>query len=211
VAWGLRNPFGLAFHEGRLFVTENGFDARGSRPVITKGDHLWEIEPGSWYGWPDFDGGEPLKTAGPGDEAPAPLLAKHPQTPPEAVAVFGVHSSADRIAFPPNDAFGYAGKAFVAQFGDMTPMTGATSSRVGFKVVTVDVGTGQITGFATNKGPVNGPAQALNTKGFERPVGVTFSRDGKSLYVVDFGTLYMTPMGPSPKQNSGVVWKITRQ
>jgi hypothetical protein len=58
---------------------------------------------------------------------------------------------------------------------------------------------------------VNGPAEALNAKGFERPVGVTFPPDGTSLYIVDFGILYMTPMGPSPKQNSGVIWKITRQ
>jgi glucose/arabinose dehydrogenase len=34
VAWGLRNPFGLSFApNGRLFVTENGFDERGSRRV----------------------------------------------------------------------------------------------------------------------------------------------------------------------------------
>lgn len=36
VAWGFRNPFGLAFApDGRLFVTENGFDERGSRHVAT--------------------------------------------------------------------------------------------------------------------------------------------------------------------------------
>jgi sugar lactone lactonase YvrE len=93
----------------------------------------------------------------------------------------------------------------------MTPMTGATSSRIGFKVVVVDVSSGSISDFATNKGPTNGPAEAINTKGFERPVGVTFSPDGKSLYVVDFGTFYMTPMGPSPKQKSGVLWKITKR
>lgn len=61
VAWGFRNPFGLAFSAGgKLFVTENGFDDRGSRPVWGTPDFLWEIEPGAWYGWPDFVGGEPI-------------------------------------------------------------------------------------------------------------------------------------------------------
>src|SRR3954468_20634809 len=34
VAWGLRNPFGLSFStSGDLYVTENGYDDRGSRAV----------------------------------------------------------------------------------------------------------------------------------------------------------------------------------
>src|SRR5437868_15434881 len=33
VAWGLRNPFGLTFGAGgQLYVTDQGFDNRGSRP-----------------------------------------------------------------------------------------------------------------------------------------------------------------------------------
>ncbi len=93
----------------------------------------------------------------------------------------------------------------------MTPMTGSISSRIGFKVVAVSPATGRVTDFATNKGPMNGPAEAIDTHGFERPVSVTFSPDGATLYVVDLGTMYMTPMGPSPKKNSGVVWKITKR
>ena len=58
VAWGFRNPYGMAFSpNGRLFITENSFDARGSRPVTTKGDYLWEVKPGAWYGWLDYEGG----------------------------------------------------------------------------------------------------------------------------------------------------------
>lgn len=34
VAWGFRNPFGLAFApDGQLYVTDNGYDDRGSRPI----------------------------------------------------------------------------------------------------------------------------------------------------------------------------------
>ena len=46
VAWGFRNPFGLAVSsDNKLFITENGFDDRGSRPVWGTGDVLWEIKP----------------------------------------------------------------------------------------------------------------------------------------------------------------------
>jgi glucose/arabinose dehydrogenase len=42
VAWGfLRNPFGLAFApDGSLYVSENAFDDRGSRPVWGTADVL---------------------------------------------------------------------------------------------------------------------------------------------------------------------------
>src|SRR2546423_8451791 len=61
VAWGFRNPFGLAFSpDGRLFVTDNGYDDRGSRPVWGAADVLWAVTNGVWYGWPDYSGGDPL-------------------------------------------------------------------------------------------------------------------------------------------------------
>ena len=45
VAWGFRNPFGLAVApDGRLFVTDNGLVVRGSRPVWGSPDVLWEIK-----------------------------------------------------------------------------------------------------------------------------------------------------------------------
>ena len=61
VAWGLRNPTGLAFaKDGKLLVTENSYDERGNRPVFGTGDLLWEITPGVWYGWPDYWAGKKL-------------------------------------------------------------------------------------------------------------------------------------------------------
>jgi glucose/arabinose dehydrogenase len=45
VAWGMRNPFGLAWDpQGELYVTDNGYDRRGSRPVFGGGDLLWKVE-----------------------------------------------------------------------------------------------------------------------------------------------------------------------
>ena len=77
-AWGLRNPFGLAFDatdSTRLFISNNGSDIRGragdpndpldpdsyiiqgNRPVANDYDDLFEITVGGeveFFGWPDF-------------------------------------------------------------------------------------------------------------------------------------------------------------
>jgi len=215
VAWGFRNPFGLALStDGRLFVTENGYDERGSRKVWGTGDVLWEIKTGTWYGWPDFSAGKKIwsdeEFAGPNKEL-KPVLKNYPNTPPQPTAIFGVHSSSNGLDFSRNDAFGFKGQAFVAQFGDMAPKVGKTVSPVGFKVVRVDVGTGIIRDFAVNKGKRNGPATFLEKGGLERPVSVKFDPSGNALYVVDFGIMKVTPQGPQPQMNTGMVWRITKQ
>lgn len=213
VAWGLRNPFGLAFSPtGALFATENGADVRGSRPIFGAPDYLWSIEEGSWYGWPDFVGGVPVtdpRFQPPDGPQPEFLLLEHPQTPPRPQAAFGVHSSSNGLDFSHSPAFGHVGDAFVAQFGDMAPSTGKVLSPTGFRVVHVDPETGVIDAFATNR-EGNGPASFLDTGGLERPVDVQFSPDGSALYVVDFGVMTMTDNGPVPHQGTGVLWRIHR-
>jgi hypothetical protein len=115
VAWGLRNPFGFAFApNGDLYVTENQYDVRGSRPIFGTGDLLWRIEPGTWYGWPDFWGGVPVTEEGfapPGEPRPGFLLKQHPNKPPRPAARLGVHGSANGLDFARSEAFGYRGGA----------------------------------------------------------------------------------------------------
>ncbi|MEZ4599633.1 MAG: hypothetical protein R2940_07575 [Syntrophotaleaceae bacterium] len=216
VAWGFRNPFWLAFSpDGRLFATENGYDVRGSRPVFGSGDFLWEVRPGLWYGWPDFQGGRPLEDwnrLSPFSKDPLrPLLAEYPNTPPSPTAVFAVHSSANGFDFSRNSDFGRKGKAFVAQFGDITPMSGKLLAPTGFRVVEVDVETGVVHDFAVNAGPVGGPASWGDTEGLERPVAVRFDPDGRALYLVDFGVLTVTDKGMTPFPETGVIWRIRRK
>lgn len=215
VAWGLRNPYGLAFSpEGKLFVVENAYDVRGSRPVWGAGDVLWEIERGKWYGWPDFSADVNINNEGfaaPGEETVKAILAQHPNKPPHPAAVLGVHSSSNGLDFSRNASFGYKGQAFVAQFGDMAPTVGKVMSPVGFKVVRVDVTNGVIADFAVNKGKRNGPASWLKTGGMERPIAVKFNPAGDAMYVVDFGIMRMTEEGSEPMRNTGTVWKITRK
>jgi len=215
VAWGFRNPFGLAFApDGVLYATDNGYDERGSRPVWGTGDHLWRIVPGAWYGWPDYSGGIALtshafKLSGEHDDRL--LLSKAPRTPEKPVATLGVHASADGFDFSRNEAFGHVGDAFIAEFGDMAPGAGKVIRPVGFKVVRVNVKTGEIEDFAVNKGSRNGPGSAIGTHGLERPVAVRFDPEGTALYVVDFGVMTTGDDGPKPRMETGVLWKITRE
>lgn len=214
VAWGFRNPFGLTFApDGRLFVADNSYDDRGSRPVYGTGDYLWSVTPGTWYGWPDYAGGRPIaneRHRPPGKADIPRLLAQVPNRPPRPIAEFGVHSSSNGFDFSRSPAFGHVGQAFVAQFGDMAPNTGKVFDPVGFKVVRVDVATGVIETFAANKGRTNGPASFHRAGGLERPVHARFDRAGDALYVVDFGVLTMEEGKPTHREETGVLWKITR-
>jgi glucose/arabinose dehydrogenase len=215
VAWGLRNPFGLAVSaDGSLYITENGYDDRGSRPVWGAGDVLWKIEHGKWYGWPDFSAGIAIRDneefKAPGKSKVQAVLQKYPNDPPTPSAVFGVHSSSNGLDFS-TAAFGYAGEAFVAQFGDMAPKVGKVEFPVGFKVVRVNTATGVIRDFAVNKGKRNGPGTWIGSGGLERPVAVKFDPSGKAMYIVDFGIVKMTDKGPQPQMKTGVIWKVTKE
>ncbi|AHM60141.1 hypothetical protein D770_09420 [Flammeovirgaceae bacterium 311] len=214
VAWGLRNPYGLALSpQDELYVTENSYDVRGNRPVWGTGDVLWKIQQGSWYGWPDFSGGIPLaRLEQPGrSDAPLPILAKHPNKPPRPAAKLGVHSSSNGFDFSRSNSFGYVGDAFVAQFGDMAPKVNKVWAPVGYKVVRVNVETGDVQDFVANKGSKTGPATWLKNGGLERPVSVNFSPDGAAMYIVDFGVMLMTDGNPKPLENTGVIWRVTKK
>lgn len=217
VAWGFRNPFGIAFSpDGALYVTDNGYDDRGSRPVFGAADMLWRVQPGLWYGWPDFSEGRPLfdnpltsdRYRPPGKAVPKRLLATHPNPPPKPAAYLAVHASADGFDFSRNTAFGYLGEAFIAEFGDQAPLAGKTLHPVGFKVVRVDVSRGVSADFAANRAP--GPASKLENGGLERPVAARFDASGRALYIVDFGIMTMDAHGAHPIPKSGVLWRVTR-
>jgi glucose/arabinose dehydrogenase len=212
-AWGLRNPFGLAFGtNGKLYVTENSYDTRGSRPGYGTGDVLWTINKGSWYGWPDYSAGQPLNTKDykTPHQDPEKLLAEDPQTPPKPTAILEVHSSAAGLDFSRNENFGYIGEAFIAEFGDMAPEVGRIYGPVGYKIVRVNVSNGMIYEFMSNKGRINGPASQIKSGGIERPISVKFDPTGTTLYVLDFGIMPITKNGPAPKQQTGTIWRVSR-
>lgn len=214
VAWGLRNPYGIAFHpDGRLFVTEHGSDERGARWIVGDPDDFYEIRDGAWYGWPDFASGIRLDDPHWGDDGTGrePVLAEFPDPePPKPIASFETHAAANGFDFCRDASFGFEGEAFVALFGDLAPVT--TPRQVvpaGFKVVRVNPDSGRITDFAVNR--VQGPASKLFHGGFERPSHCVFGPDG-ALYVVDFGQVKIAPEkgGLRMKQGTGAVWRIRR-
>lgn len=217
VAWGFRNPFGVAFHpDGSLYVTDNAYDVRGSRPVFGAGDLLWKANAGRWHGWPDYAEGiaaADRRFRAEGKDVPVKVLqpGTEPNEAPRPAAIFGVHSSANGFDFSRSEAFGHQGQAFVALFGDMGPKTGKLVGPVGFKVVRVEVTTGVIEDFAINRSRVNGPASLRGLGGLERPIAARFDPQGRALYVVDFGVMTMDGEGPKPRLGTGSVWRISRE
>jgi glucose/arabinose dehydrogenase len=214
VAWGLRNPYGLAFApDGRLFATEHGSDERGARFIVGDPDDLYEIHDGAWYGWPDFASGIRLDDPhwGDGGKGREPVLARFPDPdPPKPITSFESHAAANGLDFSRDEAFGFVGQAFVALFGDLAPVTTARQVvPAGFKVVRVDPVSRAVTDFAVNR--VQGPASKLFHGGFERPSHCAFGPDA-ALYVVDFGQIKIAVEkgGIRMQQGTGALWRIRR-
>jgi glucose/arabinose dehydrogenase len=213
VAWGLRNPYGIAFHpDGRLFATEHGIDERGSRHIIGDHEDLYEITDGAWYGWPDFASGIRLDDPswGDGGRGREPVIADHPDPdPPKPLVTFEQHAGPNGLDICRDPDFGFPGEAFVALFGDLTPVTARQTTPRGFKVVRVDLENRRVVDFAVNK--IQGPASKLPHAGFERPSHCQFGPDG-ALYIVDFGAISIAPEkgGIRVWENTGALWRIRR-
>ncbi len=213
VAWGLRNPYGIAFHpNGRLFATEHGIDERNARQIIGDLEDFYEITEGAWYGWPDFASGIRLDDQrwGTGGRGREPVLAEHPDPdPPKPFTTFPMHSGPNGMDFCRDAAFGFEGDAFVTLYGDLTPLTARLTTPAGFKVVRIDMHTREVTDFAVNK--INGPASRLPHAGMERPSHCQFGPDG-ALYVVDFGEVSIAPEkgGIRVWEGTGTLWRIRR-
>jgi glucose/arabinose dehydrogenase len=213
VAWGLRNPYGTAFHpDGRLFATEHNSDERGARYIIGDTEDLYEIKEGEWYGWPDFASGIRLDDPYWGEKGRGrePVIADPPNPkPPRPYATFDPHAGVNGFDFCRDAAFGFEGDAFITLFGDIAPVTSHPSAPRGFKIVRVDMKTGRVHDFAVNK--IQGPASRLPHEGFERPSHCQFGPDG-ALYVVDYGEIKIALEvgGIRIKKQTGTLWRIRR-
>jgi hypothetical protein len=188
----------------------HGFDARGSRPIENAWDCMYRIEPGAWYGWPDYACDVPVtdpRFRPDGGPQPAFVLATHPTDhPPAPIAKFDPHDATNGFAFAPGEPWGKTTDAFVALFGDFTPATGTVTAPRGAKVARVDTTSGAITDFITNLIP--GEASKHGLGGIEHPSDVTFGPDG-AMYVADWGVARISTDGLKLDPGSGVIWRIT--
>ncbi|AKA68455.1 membrane protein [Clostridium scatologenes] len=88
MAWGIRNVTGMDFtSEGKLIAAIGGMEDRGVRPVKGDTDYIYEIRKNTWYGWPDYSGGDPVtspKFRGKANSMIQFILENHPTTNPPA-------------------------------------------------------------------------------------------------------------------------------
>lgn len=231
VAWGLRNPFGLCFDDaGRLFVTEDGPEVRGSRPIGNGApDNLYEVRQGDYFGWPDYYGGMPVsdssldptvdrdsaEPAQPGllIARPEPLLRDAPPVSRQPLARFQPHATPGGFDLSRNStAFGFAGDAFVGLFGDISPFaSGGLHLRAGHGVARVDMLSGKLYDFLLASPPEVEPSQDPHAMDAFRPVDARFDLTGSALYVVDFGAVELTMRDSRVHPGSGALWRIVRE
>lgn len=214
VAWGLRCPSYLKFNEDRLYVSNNGYDVRGSRPIANAPDEFIMITQDTWYGFPDYAGGEPItlpRFKSEGGEQPEFLFSCHPKLPPKPFAIFPPDSFIVGFVFNEDKSFGTPGEIYIAEFGSIQLNTIGGLRQLfpmsGYKISKINPYTGSISTFAMNKSGF--PSYITREGGLGRPVDMAFGPDG-ALYVADMGT--STRENPNLIiPNTGVIWRIKKE
>jgi glucose/arabinose dehydrogenase len=224
VAWGLRNPYGLAFdNQGNLIISNNGADERGSRPIKDDNDKALSIDIsnssnfGKFYGWPDFFGGKELKPVtdpvfkSPRGKQPLQFLMQDHPPVERPLADIGHAVGSTQVAISNSSAFGLEGMAFIGQFGTTYPSshTHFEKDMIGERVVMLNPQTGNVTEFISTKAP---------DPSF-RPIGLAFNKNDNALYIASIGKFEVrntlpngTPLPmyvPWGYAHTGSVWKVT--
>lgn len=215
-AWGLRNPYGVMWGpDGKLYVADNAYDERGSRPIANAKDNIWIIKQDGWYGFPDYSSGIPVTDKQfRSERGPKPkfILKDHPpvekpwMTRPENAAV-------TKFDFSTSDKFGFKGQMFLTEFGSGTPITGDPNA-VNYMLIRINPETKEQIPFLSNKAPGPKGQEYAATAGPRHPVEAKFSNDGSTLYVVDIGVINFAIAAagpfPQPVPGTGVIWRITK-
>jgi hypothetical protein len=141
-------------------------------------------------------------------------MAEHPPVEQPLLTV-PEHAGVTQIEFSQGGGFGFDGQLFMAEFGDMAPMTGRLEEPHGRQVVRIDPSTGEVQPFFHVREGAEGDQgmEHVATSGPKRPVDVRFSPAGDALYVVDIGAFTVVQAAapkPIPFPGTGVVWRITR-
>lgn len=143
------------------------------------------------------------------------LMEEHPPVE-KPLMTFAPHAGVTKIAFSPGGDFGFDGDLFVAEFGDLAPMTGRVPEPAGYRLTRIDLTSRQRHSFFHARKETLGPAghEYIATTGPKRLMEPYFSRKGDALYVTDLGAFAIitaaAPM-PTPFPGTGAIWRIVRE
>jgi glucose/arabinose dehydrogenase len=106
-ASGFRNPFGLEIaSDGNFYVTEQGMENKGLRPLANSQSCLYKVTEGQWFGWPDFNCSAALKK---------PVISNPPSSKlDKPLASFDQPMIPNGFAFAPSNDWGKSSEVFVA-------------------------------------------------------------------------------------------------
>jgi glucose/arabinose dehydrogenase len=171
-ATGLRNPNGLAWHNGVLWTVVNERDELGNDLVP---DYLTSVVDGGFYGWPYSYFGAHVDVR---VRPPRPDLVATARVPEYAL---GSHTASLGLAFAPGRAFDgdYASGAFISQHGswNRNPPSGYRVVFVSFEGERpVGLPKDVLDGFLNERGQARG-----------RPVGLAFDLSDALLVADDVG------------------------
>ncbi len=235
-AHGLRWPRGLAFNEfGNLYVSNNGMELRGTRPVASDPDVVLRVpllagsRRATWFGFPDFSADLQPVTL-PQYQPPTELIEKtgYPElsflvdheasglvAPDSATLLRGVlppQAGAAKMAVVGRDAVVPVpeGHVLVAAFGDRGQFANADTPRetpAGSEVWTIDTDRKSASRLIYNRVP--GPASESYAQpiALERPVSVKVGPDG-AVYVLDAGPVSFSRGRPRAESNKGRIFKL---
>ena len=217
VAWGLRNPYGVAFgNDGKtLLFDNNGADERGSRRVANDSDKVYTLDVsnptnlGRFLGWPDFFGNAQPVTDQQFNSESQParqplqfLMLDHPPVQ-KPLSLLGNGVASTQTAFSNSTAFGYKGMAFIGEFGTAaplihpfaevtTPLPGIKPNITGQKVIMLDPRTGNYTDFLS----LSRPDRSFH------PIGVKFDLKGDAMYVTSYGKVEIRTSNPAGRSGT---------
>jgi glucose/arabinose dehydrogenase len=231
-AHGVRHPRGLAFNEyGNLFLSNQGMEMRGTRPVQDDPDAVLRLPPGggTWFGWPDYSA-DLVPITDSRFKPPMPIILRtgYPEIvqlvdhaasglirPDRGTLVRGLFpslSGASKMTFVGGQPgfTDFNGSLLVALAGDRFPF--ATSDQrlaapVGYKVMRVDPDTKQTTDFIYNTPQRPASKSTESPLALERPIDVKFGPDG-SLYIVDLGRVEYRDGQPRVAEKTGKVLRV---
>jgi glucose/arabinose dehydrogenase len=238
-AFGIRYPHGLAFYPGvttALYVTNDGMEMRGSRPVKDDPDVVLRVypdHPAQWYGFPDYST-DMVPITDKRFQPPVALILRSGfpklsflfdhkasdlhEIDENAQSFVGARlpplSGAAKLVFAPGSGplKRWYGDAFVALSGDRAPY--ATSGEplkapVGYKVVRVNVDSHRVEEFIHNTEFLPGSRTGHSGVALERPIDVKIGPDG-ALYILDFGRVeYKSDGRQKTDRGTGRVFRLT--